>query len=131
MTKKIHVCVAWPYAAGDRHIGHLAGAYLPPDIFARYHRLAGNEVLMVSGSDTHGTPITVRAEQDGISPAAVVEHYHGRFVEGFLRFGLTFDLYTHTDTQTHWDVTHDLFLRHLARDYIFQRGAAAALLHRR
>ncbi len=59
MTKKIHVCVAWPYAAGDRHIGHLAGAYLPPDIFARYHRLVGNEVLMVSGSDTHGTPITI------------------------------------------------------------------------
>ncbi len=120
MTQKIHVCVAWPYAAGDRHIGHLAGAYLPPDIFARYHRLVGNEVLMVSGSDTHGTPITVRAEQEGISPAEVVEHYHGRFVEGFLRFGLTFDLYTHTDTQNHWDVTHDLFLRHLERQYIYR-----------
>ncbi|MCB0001797.1 MAG: methionine--tRNA ligase [Anaerolineae bacterium] len=120
MTKKIHVCVAWPYAAGDRHIGHLAGAYLPPDIFARYHRLVGNEVLMVSGSDTHGTPITVRAEQDNITPAGVVEYYHGRFVEGFLRFGLTFDLYTHTDTQTHWDVTHDLFLRHLEREYIYR-----------
>ncbi len=119
MTKKIHVCVAWPYAAGDRHIGHLAGAYLPPDIFARYHRLAGNEVLMVSGSDTHGTPITLRADQEGVSPAQVVERYHGRFVEGFLRFGLTFDLYTHTDTQNHWDVTHDLFLRHLARGYIY------------
>ena len=83
MTKRIHVCVAWPYAAGDRHIGHLAGAYLPPDIFARYHRLAGNQVLMVSGSDTHGTPITLRADKDGSSPAQVVEHYHGRFVEGF------------------------------------------------
>lgn len=120
MSKKIHVCVAWPYAAGDRHIGHLAGAYLPPDIFARYHRLVGNQVLMVSGSDTHGTPITVRAEKEGISPAAVVERYHTRFVESFQRFGLTFDLYTHTDTQNHWDVTHDLFLRHLERGYIYK-----------
>lgn len=119
MTKRIHVCVAWPYAAGDRHIGHLAGAYLPPDIFARYHRLAGDEVLMVSGSDTHGTPITLRADQEGISPAQVIERYHTRFVEGFLRFGLTFDLYTHTDTQTHWDVTHDLFVRHRERGYIY------------
>lgn len=119
MTKKIHVCVAWPYAAGDRHIGHLAGAYLPPDIFARYHRLAGNEVLMVSGSDTHGTPITLRADQERVSPAEVVNRYHGRFVEGFQRFGLTFDWYTHTDTQNHWDVTHDLFLRHLARRFIY------------
>jgi len=120
MTKRIHVCVAWPYAAGDRHIGHLAGAYLPPDIFARYHRLAGNQVLMVSGSDTHGTPITLRADRDGTSPAQVVEHYHGRFVQGFQQFGLTFDLYTHTDTQNHWDVTHDLFLRHLERAYIYK-----------
>jgi methionyl-tRNA synthetase len=119
MTKKIHVCVAWPYAAGDRHIGHLAGAYLPPDIFARYHRLAGNQVLMVSGSDTHGTPVTLRADQENVSPAEVMERYHGRFVEGFWRFGLTFDLYTHTDTQNHWDVTHDLFLRHLERGYIY------------
>jgi methionyl-tRNA synthetase len=119
MSKKIHICVAWPYAAGDRHIGHLAGAYLPPDIFARYHRLAGNQVLMVSGSDTHGTPVMLRADQEGISPAQVVERYHGRFVEGFLRFGLTFDLYSHTDTQNHWDVTHDLFVRHRARGYIY------------
>ncbi|MFZ2487714.1 MAG: methionine--tRNA ligase [Anaerolineae bacterium] len=119
MTKKIHVCVAWPYAAGDRHIGHLAGAYLPPDIFARYHRLVGNEVLMVSGSDTHGTPITLRADKEGITRQQVIERYHTRFVEAFLRFGLTFDLYTHTDTQNHWDVTHDLFLRHLARAYMY------------
>ena len=59
----IHVSVAWPYANGDLHVGHLAGAYLPADIFARYHRLRGNKVLMVSGSDSHGTPITVRGGQ--------------------------------------------------------------------
>ncbi len=81
MTKRIHVCVAWPYAAGDRHIGHLAGAYLPPDIFARYHRLAGNQVLMVSGSDTHGTPITLRADQEGVSPAQVSGPLAGLLIE--------------------------------------------------
>jgi methionyl-tRNA synthetase len=120
MTRRIHVCVAWPYAAGDRHIGHLAGAYLPADVFARYHRLAGNQVLMVSGSDTHGTPTTVRADQEGSTPMEVMERYHRRFVAGFLDFGLTFDLFTHTDTQNHWDVTHDLFLRHLERAYIYR-----------
>ncbi|HET7088689.1 MAG TPA: class I tRNA ligase family protein, partial [Anaerolineae bacterium] len=62
MPDKILVCVAWPYANGPQHLGHIAGAYLPPDIFARYHRLKGNDVLMVSGSDSHGTPITVQAD---------------------------------------------------------------------
>ena len=62
MTKHIHVSVAWPYANGDLHVGHLAGAYLPADVFARYHRLKGNKVLMVSGSDSHGTPISVEAD---------------------------------------------------------------------
>ncbi|HEM62085.1 MAG TPA: methionine--tRNA ligase, partial [Chloroflexi bacterium] len=68
MGERIGVFVAWPYASGDRHMGHVAGAYLPPDIFARYHRLRGNDVIMVSGSDSHGTPITVAAEHEGISP---------------------------------------------------------------
>ena len=67
--RRILVAVAWPYANGLSHIGHLAGAYLPPDIFARYHRMAGNDVLMVSGTDAHGTPITVQAEQEGVAPA--------------------------------------------------------------
>ena len=64
--RKILVAVAWPYAQGSMHLGHLAGAYLPPDIFARYHRARGNDVLMVSGSDVHGTPITVKADEEGV-----------------------------------------------------------------
>ena len=68
-AETIHVSVAWPYANGDLHVGHLAGAYLPADIFARYHRLKGNHVLMVSGSDSHGTPISVEADQRGITAA--------------------------------------------------------------
>ena len=70
MPEKILIGVAWPYANGSLHLGQIAGAYLPPDIFARYHRTKGNAVLMVSGSDQHGTPITVRAAEEGVTPAA-------------------------------------------------------------
>ena len=73
MSERIFIGVAWPYANGPLHLGHLAGCYLGADIFARYHRMRGNEVLMVSGSDTHGTPITIRADLEGITPAEVVE----------------------------------------------------------
>ena len=78
--KHIHVSVAWPYANGDLHVGHLAGAYLPADIFARYHRLKGNHVLMVSGSDSHGTPISVEADKRGVTARSIFEHYHERFL---------------------------------------------------
>lgn len=118
--KKVLVCVAWPYASGDRHLGHVAGAYLPPDIFARYHRLAGRQVLMVSGSDTHGTPITVRAEEEGVTPREIVDRYHARFLENFRQLGLSFDLFTETDTENHWAVTHDMFLTLLRNGYIYR-----------
>ena len=114
------VCVAWPYASGDRHIGHVAGAYLPPDIYARYQRLRGNEVRMVSGSDTHGTPVMLRAQEEGVTPQELIAHYHGRFVESFKALGLSFDLFTHTDTQNHWDTTQELFLNHLHNGYIYK-----------
>ncbi|GAB4567719.1 MAG: methionine--tRNA ligase [Anaerolineae bacterium] len=120
MAEKILVCVAWPYCNGDLHIGHIAGAYLPSDIFARYHRLKGNDVLMVSGSDTHGTPITVRAEEEGITPREVVDRYHPRFLELFQKLGISFDLFTETDTENHWQATQDMFLRHLERGYLYK-----------
>jgi methionyl-tRNA synthetase len=114
------VCVAWPYASGDRHLGHVAGAYLPPDIYARYQRLRGNQVRMVSGSDTHGTPVMLRAQEEGVSPQEIVARYHGRFVESFKNLGLSFDLFTHTDTQNHWDTTRELFGNHLQHGYIYK-----------
>ena len=120
MSEKILVCVAWPYCNGDMHIGHIAGAYLPSDIFARYHRLAGNDVLMVSGSDTHGTPITVRAEEEGITPREVVDRYHPRNVEMMRRLGISFDLFTETDTENHWAVTQEMFLRHLEKKAVYR-----------
>ena len=120
MGEKIGVFVAWPYASGDRHMGHVAGAYLPPDIFARYHRLRGNDVIMVSGSDSHGTPITLAAEQEGISPEELFLRYHRRFLASFQQLGLSFDLFTHTDTENHRRVSQDMFLKLLENGYIFK-----------
>jgi methionyl-tRNA synthetase len=120
MSEKILVCVAWPYCNGDMHIGHIAGAYLPSDTFARYHRLRGNDVLMVSGSDTHGTPITVRAEEEGISPREVVDRYHPRNVEMMRQLGISFDLFTETDTENHWAVTQDMFLEHIQNGIVYR-----------
>ncbi len=120
MTEKIFIGVAWPYANGSLHLGQIAGAYLPPDIFARYHRTKGNEVLMVSGSDQHGTPITIKAEQEGKKPAEIAARYHKQFLECWQRLGITFDLFTTTGTENHARVTQDIFLTLLDRGYIFK-----------
>jgi methionyl-tRNA synthetase len=101
MSTPIHVSVAWPYANGDFHVGHLAGALLAADIFARYHRLKGHRVLMVSGSDAHGTPLTVEADRRGLSPRHLFEHYHHRFLEAQSALGISHDVFTHTDTENH------------------------------
>jgi methionyl-tRNA synthetase len=118
--EQILVAVAWPYASGPRHLGHAAGAYVPPDIFARYHRMAGNHVLMVSGSDMHGTPITVAADRLGLSPRELAEENHANIAESFRRLGLSYDLYTTTLTPIHYRVTQDFFLRLLERGYLYQ-----------
>ena len=109
MKERIFIGVAWPYANGSLHLGQIAGAYLPPDIFARYHRTKGNEVLMVSGSDQHGTPITIKAEQKGKKPAEVAAEYHQQFLESWQKLGISFDLFTSTETANHTEVTHDIF----------------------
>ena len=120
MNRHILVAVAWPYASGSLHLGHLAGAYLPADIFARYHRLAGNKVLMVSGSDAHGTPITVKADQEGIDPIEVVNRYHPEILEYWKTLGISFDLFTTTMTDTHREVTWDIFRKHRERGTIVE-----------
>ena len=121
MSKKILVSVAWPYANGDLHVGHLAGAYLPADIFARYHRLVGNDVLMVSGSDSHGTPVTVTADQEGITPQQVFGRYHQGFLETQKAIGISYNLFTHTDTENHHRVSQDIFTRLLEEEYLYRQ----------
>jgi methionyl-tRNA synthetase len=116
----IHVSVAWPYANGDLHIGHLAGAYLPADIFARYHRLRGNRVLMVSGSDSHGTPILLEADKRGIPARELFEHYHRRFLETQKAVGISYDLFTHTDTENHHKVAQDIFTTLNSRGFLYK-----------
>jgi len=120
VAEKILVGVAWPYANGSLHLGQIAGAYLPADIFARYHRLVGNDVLMVSGSDQHGTPITIKAEQEGKKPAEIAARYHGEFLESWQRLGISFDLFTTTGTKNHTEVTQDIFLTLLKKGYIYK-----------
>jgi methionyl-tRNA synthetase len=119
MAKHIHVSVAWPYANGDLHVGHLAGAYLPADIFARYHRLKGNHVLMVSGSDSHGTPISVEADKRGVPARDIFEHYHERFLLTQKKLGISYDLFTHTDTENHYRVSQDIFGLLLDRGFLY------------
>jgi methionyl-tRNA synthetase len=106
--RHVLVAVAWPYANGLSHLGHIAGAYLPADIFARYHRIVGNRVLMVSGTDAHGTPITVLADQQGVPPAQIVARFNPRFHEQWDRLGISFDLFTTTMTDNHREVTWEI-----------------------
>jgi methionyl-tRNA synthetase len=120
MSDKIFIGVAWPYANSHIHLGHAAGAYLPADIFARFNRIKGNQVLMVSGSDEHGTPITIKAEQEKKTPGQIAAFYHNQFVETFNKFGISFDLYTNTETANHHEVTKDLFLTLYKKGYIYK-----------
>src|ERR1700709_283068 len=90
------VCTAWPYANGSLHVGHLAGVYVPADVFTRYMRMRGFDVLMGSGTDAHGTPIVLRAEQEGISPREVVERFHAEYLGYWQALGISYSLYTTT-----------------------------------
>lgn len=121
MATPVLVAVAWPYASGSRHLGHLAGAYLPADVFARHQRRVGNEVLMVSGSDVHGTPITVRADAEGVTPQDIVDRYHDEFVAQWEQIGISWDNYTTTGTAHHARVTQEMFLAQLANGHIDKR----------
>jgi methionyl-tRNA synthetase len=121
VTDNILVSVAWPYANADIHVGNIVGAYLPADIFARYHRLAGNRVLMVSGTDAHGTPITVRADAEGTSPQAVYQRFHQRFLELLLKLGLSYDLFTTTHTRNHFQVSQDIFSALLEHGHLYRQ----------
>src|SRR5688572_22084332 len=110
MEKKIFIGVAWPYVNGDLHVGHVAGYLLPADITARFFRLVGRDVLMVSGSDCFGTPITVEADKRQVSAREVVEEYHARNLKLFESLRMSFDLYTKTDTDNHRRIVQDFLM---------------------
>lgn len=109
MTKSVLVSVAWPYANGPRHIGHVAGFGVPSDVFARYQRMCGNKVLMVSGTDEHGTPLLVQADKEGVSVKELADRYNRQIVEDLAGLGLSYDLFTRTTTRNHYSVVQELF----------------------
>jgi methionyl-tRNA synthetase len=119
MSKPILIAVAWPYASAHIHVGNITGAYLPADILARYHRLRGRDVMMVSGSDSHGTPVTVRADEEGTTPEAIYKQYHAEFIKLFQKLGLTYDIFTSTHTSNHFDVAKKLFLSLKENGYLY------------
>jgi methionyl-tRNA synthetase len=107
--KRTTVTSALPYANGPVHIGHLAGVYVPADIYVRYLRLKGEEVLFVGGSDEHGVPITIKAKKEGVTPQDIVDRYHGIIKKSFEDFGITFDIYSRTTSATHKELASDIF----------------------
>ena len=120
------MAVAWPYASGLRHIGHVAGFGVPSDTFARYHRLRGNDVLMVSGTDEHGTPVMVAADAAGESPRETAERFNELIREDLRELGLSYDLFTRTTTQNHYDVTQDLFRTLHQKGYVVEQETLGA-----
>jgi methionyl-tRNA synthetase len=118
---------AWPYANGPRHIGHVSGFGLPCDMFSRYQRMAGNKVLMVSGTDEHGTPIQVQADAEGVSARALADRYNRIIVNDLASLGMTYDLFTRTTTRNHYAVTQEMFLGLLKNGYIFPKTTLGAI----
>ena len=124
---KILSAPAWPYANGPRHIGHVAGIGVPSDVFSRYQRMAGNDVLMVSGSDEHGTPILIAADEAGVSPQELADTNHRLIAEDLVSLGLTYDLYTRTTTANHHAVVQGLFEGVYANGYFVEQTTYGAI----
>jgi methionyl-tRNA synthetase len=119
MTENILIAIAWPYANAEIHVGNITGSHLPGDIVARYHRLKGNKVLMVSGTDSHGTPVTIAADKAGVSVEEVYKKYHNTFLEVFQGYGITYDLFTSTHTENHFKVSQSIFLALKENGFMF------------
>ncbi len=123
MPENILIAIAWPYANAEIHVGNLTGSHLPGDIVARYHRLKGNKVLMVSGADSHGTPVTLRADAEGRPVERVYKRFHDTFLEVFQGYGITYDLFTSTHTENHFKVSQAIFLALKENGFMFTRNS--------
>jgi len=121
MPENILIAIAWPYANAEIHVGNLTGSHLPGDIVARYHRLKGDHVLMVSGTDSHGTPVSLRADAEGKPVEEVYKRFHGSFLEVFINFGITYDLFTSTHTENHFKVSQSIFLALKENGFMFKK----------
>ncbi|NEG70513.1 methionine--tRNA ligase [Bifidobacterium choloepi] len=121
------VNVAWPYANGPRHIGHVAGFGVPSDVYARYERMKGNDVLMVSGTDEHGTPILVEADKEGVSAQELADRYNRVIANDLCNLGLSYDLFTRTTTKNHELVVQEMFRQCLENGYIYKGTQQVAI----
>jgi methionyl-tRNA synthetase len=124
---KILLCIAWPYAGGPRHVGHVAGFAVPSDVFARYQRMRGADVLMVSGTDEHGTPITYGADNLGVSPREFADRNSAIIVEDLRQLGMSYDTFTRTTTRNHYRVTQEVFLSLYDKGHIISRTQLGAV----
>lgn len=123
----ILTAVAWPYANGPRHIGHVAGFGVPSDVFSRYQRMIGNDVLMISGTDEHGTPLLVQAEAEGVSVQELADRYNRQIVEDLAGLGLSYDLFTRTTTRNHYAVVQELFRGLYENGYMIKQTQMGAI----
>jgi methionyl-tRNA synthetase len=127
MSTPVLTAVAWPYANGPRHIGHVSGFGVPSDVFSRYQRMAGNRVLMVSGTDEHGTPIQVQADKEGLTPQQAADKYTRQIGEDLRGLGLSYDLFTRTSTGNHAEVTQQIFLALHRNGYVVPKTTTGAI----
>jgi methionyl-tRNA synthetase len=125
--QKILVAVAWPYASGPRHLGHVAGPGVPSDIFARYHRLRGNDVVMVSGTDEHGTPVMVSADREGVTPRELADRNNALILDDYVRLGMSYDCFTRTTTRNHYAVVQDMFRTLYEKGFLIEQTALGAI----
>ncbi|MFT3896049.1 MAG: methionine--tRNA ligase [Anaerolineales bacterium] len=121
MPENILIAIAWPYANAEIHVGNITGSHLPGDIVARFHRLKGNNVLVVSGTDSHGTPVVIAADKEGVSVEEVYKKYHDGFLDLFKGFGITYDLFTTTHTENHFRVSQAIFLALQKNGFMFKQ----------
>ncbi len=119
MSENILIAIAWPYANAEIHVGNITGSHLPGDIIARYQRLKGNQVLMVSGTDSHGTPVSLRADSVGKPVEEVYKEYHDGFLKLFQQLGISYDLFTTTHTENHFKVAQSIFLALKENGYLY------------
>jgi methionyl-tRNA synthetase len=126
-SQRIMAAVAWPYANGPRHIGHVSGFGVPSDIFSRYQRMAGHDVLMVSGTDEHGTPIQVQADKEGVSERELSDRYNRVIVEDLAGLGLSYDLFTRTTTRNHYAVVQEMFTGLYNNGYVISKTTLGAV----
>jgi methionyl-tRNA synthetase len=121
MPENILIAIAWPYANAEIHVGNITGSHLPGDIVARYHRLKGDNVLMVSGTDAHGTPVVIAADKEGKPVEEVYKKFHNGFLDLFRQAGISYDLFTSTHTENHFKVSQSMFLALQQNGFLFKQ----------